>query len=336
MKDYSPGTFEIRTGTSDIAVIEEVISQRVYLKKFILPFIKRNGFIIDAGAHIGSFTIQSCVMLHPKNVLAIEPDRNNFSYLLKNITKAGFSNSVYPIQIALWHVAARETLYGQPSNPSSYSLLPSWRELMTKFELETSPDKAEAYSVQTDTVDNVLYSLHLGHEPIDLMKIDVEGAEEQVLKGSTNALRRCNVVVGELHETLLSEGRFRKMLKGFVVSIGEPFTSLRVRTFWAVKKKMLKTRAKHRKFLDAGRIADMEDVIWRLNRQLSVNQNQIETLNHALNQAIDNLAAQQNLTRSLVDNIHNSVSWKLTAPVRWLGSVSTSRNSSRRKLRHKS
>ena len=100
MNDYLPEVFEIR-GAPDREVVEEVVKRKVYLKDFILPFIKPNGLIIDIGAHIGSFAIQSS-LLQPKAVLAIEPDQSSLDYLIRNVSKAKLGHIIHPIQMALY------------------------------------------------------------------------------------------------------------------------------------------------------------------------------------------------------------------------------------------
>lgn len=297
MKDIGQSEFELRPYTSDRAVIDEVLRRKIYLKDFLMPFVKQNGLVIDIGAHIGSFTIQSCFMLHPRMVLAIEPDTNNFEYLVKNIAKARVKRFVKPIQIALWNSSTEANLYCQASNPSCNSLIPSWYKWMKNIQME-NVDACNIHRVHTDTLDHILNSLHLEDAAINIIKIDVEGAEKQVLEGATNALRRCGVVVGELHEAFLAEYALRKMLKDFVVHLGEPYTSLRLRRFWAVRKSILSNSAK-RRFQRFAKAAEMEEASWRTEvwRQ---QENRINSLNKQL------------------DAIRRSLSWRLTAPGRSL------------------
>ena len=294
MREYDINQFEIRSGTSDRAILEEVIQRRVYLKNFILPFIKRNGLIIDIGSHIGSFTIQACSLLHPKTVVTLEPDQDNFNYLMKNITKAKFANLVHPVQVALWNFPTNKKLYCQTS---STSLVPSWHKL-TNIRGNIASDLTTVQSVQADTLDNTLKSLGLENAHIELIKIDVEGAEEQVLKGSSRALRRCKVVIGELHETVFADDEFRKLMKNFVVIIGEPFTSFRVRYFWAVRRTVLRNKSALKEFLRAAHAAEKHDSIWRARQQ----EERIQAL------------------ETEIESIRSSISWRITAPHRLLGS----------------
>ncbi len=292
MKNFGPNEFVLRP--SDRAVVDEVLERRVYLKKFLIPFVKQNGLVIDIGAHIGSFTIQACSLLHPRMVLAIEPDRNNHEYLVKNITKARLKHLVKPIQIALWNSSTEANLYCQASNPSCNSLIPLWYKWMEKIQI-ANVDASNIHRVHTDTLDHILNSLHLGHAAIDMIKIDVEGAEKQVFEGATNALRRCRIMVGELHEAFLTEYALRKLMKDFVVHVGEPYTSLRLRYFWAVRRSMFSNSAK-RRFQRFAKAADIEEERWRMGRQ----ENRINSLNKQL------------------DAIRGSLSWRLTAPGRSL------------------
>lgn len=298
MEDFGSDRFETRSGTSDRAILEEVVERRTYLKSFILPFIKRNGIIIDIGAHIGSFTIQSCALLKPRVVIAIEPDRSSYGYLVRNITKAKLGHLVHPIEMAIWNSSTETNLCCRRRDPATSSIIPSWRQLVDKIQSRTVSDVSEIYRIRADTLDNVLRMLRLGNAKIELIKIDVEGSEEQVLEGSVHALRRCNIIVGELHEALLPEDKFRELMKNFFVVIGEPFTSARVHSFWAVKKTLFRNRATLEEFRRAAHVADIQDAIWKAEQQ---------------EDAMLSLRMQ-------VDAIRSSFSWKMTAPIRWLGS----------------
>ena len=53
----------------------------------------------------------------------------------------------------------------------------------------------------------------LGHDRVDLLKIDVEGSELDALKGLGARLETVQVIVGEMHETLVDEAAFYRFLE---------------------------------------------------------------------------------------------------------------------------
>jgi FkbM family methyltransferase len=292
---FEPDRFEVRPRTSDKAVVDEVMERRIYLKNFILSYVKPNALIIDIGAHIGSFTIQSCLLLCPRLVVAIEPENGSFNYLRRNIAKAKIDHLVKPMHIALWSSRTEGSLYCEPSIPSCNSLIPSWHNWLLKLKMADT-EAPIIQKVRTDTLDNTLKSLGLAEAAIDILKIDVEGAEQEVLKGAVAALRRCRIVVGELHEAFLPEYELRSMLKNFKVFVGEPITSLGLRYFWGIKSSILRSEGETRKFHRLARAADAQESRWRAEQ---------------LENKIDSLYQQ-------LFAIQDSLSWKLSAPLRTL------------------
>jgi FkbM family methyltransferase len=265
MNDRFSSQLEMRRNTMDELIVEEIFGRKVYLKDFVLPYVKKDGIIIDIGSHIGAFTIQACKVLHPRVVVSIEPDRSNFDCLLKNIAKAKCEGVVRPMKIAIWNRQSTLKLYQQASNTGGSSLLAE------KIRIEDNVEPSGSSSILADTLDNVLRKLQLAQNPIELIKIDVEGSERQVLQGSVNALNRATAVVGELHQALVSERQLRKLMKNFVLALGEPVSPLEIRAFWAINKRVLKGKAAISKFIEAARATDLEDTVWRLRRRVTEN-----------------------------------------------------------------
>ena len=75
--------FEVRRGTSDSFVIDEVWNKHEY-------GTAHSGVVIDIGANIGAFTIYAAQTA--KHVIAIEASKDNFKRLTTNIDLNGLSN----------------------------------------------------------------------------------------------------------------------------------------------------------------------------------------------------------------------------------------------------
>jgi FkbM family methyltransferase len=166
----APLTFR-RTGT-DGAVIHQVLVHEEYRPVASLETID---VIVDCGANIGA---TSYYLLHryPRaRVVAIEPDAENFELCRRNL--AAFGSRAVVIHAAVW--PERLPLRIVPASRA----LGSWG-------LQVEPadgDSVEFYGLpMRDILD--LADVRL---PIDLLKLDIEGAEEHVFRGDCDEWLGC-------------------------------------------------------------------------------------------------------------------------------------------------
>ena len=142
-------------------------------------FSPREGDIfVDVGAAFGIYTILGSkrVGLRGK-VVAIESQPNNFEMLTHNIKLNKLTN-VIPLNYAVYSKETKLKLY------SNYSVMPQRTE---------EKNKEKFVEVNADTLDNLLQQN--GISEINWIKIDVEGAELEVLK----ELTMCYLKVKSLH-----------------------------------------------------------------------------------------------------------------------------------------
>jgi len=152
----------------------------------------------DVGANTGYYSL-----MFAKNfdrVRAFEPNPDAIEILRRKITKKHIKNvEIVPVALSdsignsrlYLHTEVREKTIG-----SSNSLIPSSNATIAGSDERNNFSALPFVEVQTDTVDHLL-----GRERIDLMKIDVEGAEFMVLNGAMMALdeRRIANLMIELH-----------------------------------------------------------------------------------------------------------------------------------------
>ena len=73
-----------------------------------------------------------------------------------------------------------------------------------KSEHPGQPAYADEYvTINCDPIDNILKDN--GFEKVDLIKIDIEGAEVEALKGATKTLKFCRKVIVEIHHENLEK-----------------------------------------------------------------------------------------------------------------------------------
>jgi FkbM family methyltransferase len=162
------------------------------------------GVVVDAGAHVGLFSLLAST--YARTVLALEAHPANFSLLAGNIAANGAHN-VEVRHCALWSKPGYvDFVEGQQTGSGS---------ILGR--------NGRTFAVRAETLDRLVESAG----PVDLLKLDIEGAELAVLDHASEAtLRQIAAVVAEVH---LDEGdeRLFSMLDrlrsyGFDVLVRKP------------------------------------------------------------------------------------------------------------------
>jgi FkbM family methyltransferase len=141
---------------------------------------KQGDIVIDIGANIGLYTIISSKRVGANGkVVAIEADPSNFEMLNSNIKLNQLTN-VIPVNYAAYSKETKIKLYlpGEELGHTTYNTVMS----------DTAKNEDKFVEVSANTLD---YLLQLkGITDVNWVKIDVEGAEFEVLKGATNVLSK--------------------------------------------------------------------------------------------------------------------------------------------------
>lgn len=170
--------FWLRPGTSDTAVFEAVFLGRQY--DFPLEHVPR--VIVDGGANIGFASLVFAHRFPDAKILAVEPVLGNFELLKRNT--AAYP-TIEPIHAAIWSSEGRLSV----TDPG----LGAWG-----FQVQENAAN-EAESCAAVSIRNLLD--RSGYDEIDLLKLDIEGAEEEVFsRGYEDWINRVKVLVIETHE----------------------------------------------------------------------------------------------------------------------------------------
>jgi FkbM family methyltransferase len=173
----------LRIPSSDVPVYREVFE----LQEYDFPEPIDPKVILDAGANVGIATVYFASRYPDACILAVEPELSNFECLVKQV--APYKN-VTPVMCALW------------SNNDDVLLLDPGRGKWG-FETTAGDDAGEHAAgpvgrVPGKTVESLLEEHSLSH--LDLLKLDIEGAEADVLKDASQWIGRVKYVIAELHE----------------------------------------------------------------------------------------------------------------------------------------
>ena len=144
-----------------------------YTTAIFRQVITENMNIVDIGANIGYFSLLAASIIGNKGkVFAFEPDPDNYEILVKNIKLNGYKN-VVSLPKAVSNKNGTSTFFQyDPTGWSSF------------FSSNANP--VGVISVETVTLDDYFSNIGL----IDVVKIDVEGAEILVLEGMKKVIEK--------------------------------------------------------------------------------------------------------------------------------------------------
>ncbi len=188
----------------------------VFFQVFILdeyfPFFSKlemqiglTGACLDAGANVGYFALAMLCRFPACTVFSIEPDQDNYSTLLKNISLNNFNGVIVPIHAALWTENKRLFLVKKSVEEWAYAVT----------EEMTSDGECEAL-----TLDTILHAYSSGG--ICAIKIDVEGAEQQLFEDSDflQGIQLARIVGLEIHDDKANRKKIQDTLRelGYTIS----------------------------------------------------------------------------------------------------------------------
>lgn len=143
--------------------------------------------IIDAGSNIGIATLFFKDKYPAANIICFEPDPYNFTMLKQNISINNLTN-VTAIEAALSKNFGDILFYGQigeGTDTRGNSISQLWGEQrITNSNVKIKAVKLSSYI----------------NNQIDLLKLDIEGAEQQVIEEITDKLHLIKYLIIEVHE----------------------------------------------------------------------------------------------------------------------------------------
>jgi FkbM family methyltransferase len=172
-----PAPIFLRAQTSDHRVFRSIFLD----EELRLPLSFEPRVIVDAGANIGLSALYFARQFPGARIFALELAESNYALLEKNVAALG---GVVPRHQALW--SCRTTL--RLANPQA--------EHWEFFGVEVRDD-SQAGTVAIGVQDLLE---EVGCAEIDLLKLDIEGAETEVLSSCDLWLDRVRAIVVELHE----------------------------------------------------------------------------------------------------------------------------------------
>jgi FkbM family methyltransferase len=142
---------------------------------------KEGDIVVDVGAHRGRYTIISSKRVGQNGkVIAIEAHPDNFEVLNRNIRLNKLTN-VIPLNYAAYSKQTKVDLYWYMENSTGHNSI--------LLNYKSTDYKGKFVQVNANTLDQLLLQQN-GINEVNWIKIDVEGAEFEVLKGATDTLSK--------------------------------------------------------------------------------------------------------------------------------------------------
>jgi len=160
--------FKVRTGTSDIKIITELLIHKVYNKILSNKDFDSEVLVVDIGAHIGVFSVVAASKFKKGKVFCFEPLPANYKLLRENIRTNALKGRVFAVQKAISARTGKSVLLGNYDDTGGGSLYlsgnSSFAKVKTRIETVTLPDIFRIFSISH----------------IDLLKLDCEGCEYEI------------------------------------------------------------------------------------------------------------------------------------------------------------
>lgn len=179
--------FSLRIPTSDVSTYQKVFIKQEY--NFVTEVAPKT--IIDAGANIGLASIYFANKYPEAKVIALEPEKSNFEFLRKNVEP--YPN-IIPVHAALWNRNEEINLIDPGRG--------KWGFITEAKNTADNPLSNICHTVNGMTIDRIIHDYGLNN--IDILKIDIEGAEKEVFEDTASWIGKVNALIIELHERLKS------------------------------------------------------------------------------------------------------------------------------------
>jgi FkbM family methyltransferase len=165
-------------------------------ESYLFTLLLRPGMtVIDAGANAGQYTLLAATAIAPGgSVHSFEPVPSNFRQLEENIRRNALSN-VQAVRAALWSEEG-EVILGVPQGQ------PQDRDNSGRWSVNAISEELPAVTARALRLDT--YVKQAGVRRVDMIKMDIEGAEPFLISGARETLAACHpVIVAEVNAQAL-------------------------------------------------------------------------------------------------------------------------------------
>lgn len=176
----------LRTKSSDLPTYRQIFVKQEYQ----VAGLPTPRVILDCGANIGCSAIFYAGRYPDARIFAVESEHGNYELLRRNTQYYG---NVTPIHAAIW----RENVTLQVVDTGRGE----WGYATSPVETGECTDAAAGKAIPGRTIDRLMDE-H-GLDFVDILKVDIEGAEKDVFADASRWIERVGVVIVELHDRFI-------------------------------------------------------------------------------------------------------------------------------------
>jgi len=200
-------TLEIRKNQSDLYILRENFVQLIYNYDYE-KYIQNPSSIVDLGANMGLSSLYFQSRFKNAKIVCVEPVQENVDMIMKNMKNNNFHWSIEKAAIQ--------------SNVGTVQLYPNewWssctvvedvanKRQMNKERFEYSL-KLEPVDVEAVPIDIILDRNNI--EIVDILKMDIEGAEQDSILNSPKWLNRVKILIIEIHDKYVDREKITNVL----------------------------------------------------------------------------------------------------------------------------
>jgi FkbM family methyltransferase len=191
-----PNPVTLRIRTTDVSGYDQILLRGHY--GLPLPFVPKT--IVDLGANIGMASLYYAHAYPEARIVAVEAEASNFEVLLRNVRPYP---TILPIHAAIWNRDGEVAMTTPPEADGGID-----KTIFTAHE-------GEGTRVRAITMRTLMEDAHISS--IDLLKVDIEGAEKEVFETAREWIQNVRCIAIELHD------RFKPGCRPAVSAVTEDF-----------------------------------------------------------------------------------------------------------------
>jgi FkbM family methyltransferase len=256
-------TAEVECASDDLSVSASLINSggdwEPHVRSFLQTVVQPDWVCLDIGANLGAHTLSLAVLAHQGRVVAFEADPANYALLSRNAAAlAAPKGRIEPIHVALWD-GVGTLVIGGADELAGCSFVAEGAADARKTEqrlravVDASAFSETALHMRLSDIAAIPLDHWVAANPLprlDVIKLDVEGAEARVIRGARRTIREHRPILLVEYNPACAESYFGQPADALFRELEQSFAaihaldndgSLTRLSGWAALEKRLKT-----------------------------------------------------------------------------------------------